>query len=44
MTKQIISEEFRRMQKIAGIINENINDSLKNKIQQCTTELYSNLK
>ena len=34
MTKQIISEEFRRMQKIAGIINENINDSLKNKIQQ----------
>ena len=34
MAKQILSEEFRRMQKIAGIINENINDSLENKIQQ----------
>jgi hypothetical protein len=34
MKKQILSEEFRRMQKLAGIINENINDSLETKIKQ----------
>ena len=30
MSKQIISEEFKRMQKLAGILNENM--SLQNKI------------
>jgi len=34
MKKQIISEEFKRMQKLAGIITETINDSVENKIQQ----------
>ena len=34
MSKQIISEEFRRMQKLAGLINENIDDKeLINKIE-----------
>jgi hypothetical protein len=33
MKKQILNEEFKRMQKLAGIINEN-EDSLENKIKQ----------
>ena len=33
MKKQILSEEFCRMQKLAGIINENIDNSLENKIK-----------
>ena len=34
MKKQILSEEFSRMQKLAGIINENIDNNLENKIKQ----------
>jgi hypothetical protein len=34
MKKQILSEELKRMQKLAGIIIENNNDSLEGKMQQ----------
>jgi superoxide dismutase len=34
MAQQILSEEFCRMQKLAGIINENIDNNLENKIKQ----------
>ena len=34
MKKQIISEEFKRMQKLAGILNENEDNTLESKIQQ----------
>ena len=34
MKKQILSEEFRRMRTLAGIINENIDNNLENKIKQ----------
>ena len=29
MKKQILSEEFKRMQKLAGIITENVNTKMK---------------
>jgi hypothetical protein len=39
MAKQIISEEFKRMQKLAGIINENIlDDELKKNINNLTSK------
>jgi hypothetical protein len=34
MKKPILSEEFRRMRTLAGIINENIDNNLENKIKQ----------
>ena len=34
MKKQILSEEFKRMQKLAGLTTENSNNSLEGKMQQ----------
>ena len=34
MKKQILSEQFRRMQKLAGILNENEDETVENKIQK----------
>ena len=34
MKKQILNEEFKRMQKLAGILNENEDNTLEAKIQQ----------
>ena len=34
MSKQIISEEFKHMQKFAGILNKNKDNTLESKIQQ----------
>ena len=44
MKKQILSEEFQRMQKLAGIINEGENSSLLQFIKANKNEIAKKLK
>ena len=41
MSKQILSEEFKRMRVLAGLINENENEKENNQLNQLANELKS---